>query len=236
MSTGVFRQAIFSKLKETLDARSNPTDRYFASAQRILNPSRNIIPGRGQTEGAARTAMFRDEAETASADVYTLTNLTAVPGVVKDLLAGLDTSKVKVAPHEELKSLDWSDMDAQFGPAVGDDLVSVSWAYGAVAETGTLVLASAPESPTTLNFLPDVHVVVLREEDISPNYEEVWSRLRQDAKARTTNAAALPRTVNWITGPSRTADIEQTLLLGAHGPRKLVIVLIDDQNPEITTA
>jgi len=83
------------------------------------------------------------------------------------------------------------------------------------------VLFRSPDSPTTLNFLPDVHVVILHSTDIEANYEAVWARLRCDE-------GGLPRTVNWITGPSRTADIEQTIFLGAHGPRKLVILLIDE--------
>lgn len=235
MSSDAARKAIFGRLKETLDQVHNPTVRLSGADQRMREAPLNLIPERGRAAGAARTALFVTEAETASAEVYRLKDLNAVPGAVKKLLESLGTSKVKIAPHDKLKALDWCAFVAEFGPARADDPVSVSWAYGAAAETGTLVLTSGPETPTTLNFLPDVHVVVLQEEDIAPNYEEVWSRLRIDAKGRKTDATLMPRTVNWITGPSRTADIEQTLLLGAHGPRKLVILLIDGQNPEITT-
>jgi L-lactate dehydrogenase complex protein LldG len=83
-------------------------------------------------------------------------------------------------------------------------------------------MRSAADAPTTLNFLTDVHVVVLQSADIAANYETVWARLLKDYNQ-------LPRTVNWITGPSRTADIEQTMLLGAHGPRKLIILVVDEK-------
>ena len=81
--------------------------------------------------------------------------------------------------------------------------------------------ASGPEHPVTLNLLPDTHIVVLREGDIVGGYEDVWARLRaRYGKDR------MPRTVNTITGPSRTGDIEQTIELGAHGPRRMHIVVV----------
>ena len=90
-----------------------------------------------------------------------------------------------------------------------------------MAETGTLMLPSGSETPSTLNFLPDTHVVVLKSRDVVGPYEEAWDRLRAGGKT-------LPRTVNFVTGPSRTGDIEQTIYLGAHGPRHLHILLIDE--------
>ena len=92
-----------------------------------------------------------------------------------------------------------------------------------MAEPGTPWLRSGPAGPTTLNFLPDTHVVVLRASRIVGAYEEAWDGLRS-ARGET----AMPRTVNFVTGPSRTADIEQTIQLGAHGPRRLHIVLVED--------
>ncbi len=85
------------------------------------------------------------------------------------------------------------------------------------------MLHSGPQTPTTLNFLPENHVVVVRASQVVGAYEEVWDRLRA------ANPAALPRTVNMITGPSRTGDIELRLELGAHGPRRLHIVLIAEE-------
>ena len=83
------------------------------------------------------------------------------------------------------------------------------------------MLISGAETPTTLNFLPDTHIVVVRGEQVVAAYEDGWDRLR--------DRGAIPRTVNFITGPSRTGDIEQRIELGAHGPRRLHIILVDDR-------
>jgi L-lactate dehydrogenase complex protein LldG len=107
------------------------------------------------------------------------------------------------------------------GPSDGTDLVALSHAFAGVAETGTLVLLSGPENPTTLNFLPDTHIVMVKAEDVAGDYESVWRRLRAIYSHH-----HMPRTVNLVTGPSRSADIEQTLILGAHGPRALHILVV----------
>ncbi|PHS78974.1 MAG: hypothetical protein COB59_04385 [Rhodospirillaceae bacterium] len=181
-----------------------------------------LIPARGLVKGVERLEKFIDEAKYSLAQVIRLKKLSDVVGEMANILKQAKTTKLKAAPHADLQNLDWADLDIKFGPSAGDDLVALSVAYAGVAETGTIVMRSGLDAPSTLNFLPDVHVVVLFAQDIEGNYEAVWQRLLGDDDQ-------LPRTVNWITGPSRTADIEQTMLLGAHGPRKFVILLIDDQ-------
>ncbi len=85
--------------------------------------------------------------------------------------------------------------------------------------------ASGPETRRRLNFLPDTHIVVLRAGQVVATYEEGWASCAAAGRAR----RRWPRTVNFITGPSRTGDIEQKIELGAHGPRRLHIMLIDDE-------
>jgi L-lactate dehydrogenase complex protein LldG len=109
------------------------------------------------------------------------------------------------------------------GRAEGSDAVGVGAPLAGVAETGTLAYASGPESPATVNFLPETHIAVLRASDVVAAYEDVFTRVREKSHGR-----PFPRTVNFVTGPSRTADIELTLILGAHGPKRLHIVLVDD--------
>ncbi|MCY4454510.1 MAG: LUD domain-containing protein [Immundisolibacterales bacterium] len=101
-----------------------------------------------------------------------------------------------------------------------EDRVSVTGAYAGIAETGTVVFVSDRTTPTTLNFLPETHVAVLARDRLVAHLEDVWARLREER-------AAPPRTVNFITGPSRTGDIELQLELGAHGPRRLHVLLVD---------
>ncbi|MGJ3259778.1 MAG: LutC/YkgG family protein [Rhodospirillales bacterium] len=166
------------------------------------------------------------EATRVSATVVHIRSLDDVPDQVGAYLREHQLpAKIKIAPHDALKSLDWqakTSLMVEDGRGAGDDGVSVSMAYGGVAETGTLVMSSGPQSPTSLNFLPLDHIVVLSADDIAGDYETVWERIRNEA-----GPGRLPRTVNWITGPSRTADIEQTLLLGAHGPQRLHILIVD---------
>lgn len=130
-----------------------------------------------------------------------------------------------VAGDEQLSDLDWSGNSAlvrEQRPARVGDEASLTTAFCAIAETGTLLLHSRADSPTTLNFLPDLHLVVLAASQVVGAYEEAWQLLRA------ATGGTLPRTVNLITGPSRSADIEQKLQMGAHGPRQLVIFLLHD--------
>jgi len=90
-----------------------------------------------------------------------------------------------------------------------------------VAETGTLMLPSGPTRPTSNNLLPDNALVVVAAERIVASYEDAFDLLRAAQK--------MPRNVMLVTGPSRSADIEQTLELGAHGPRRLHVLIIDGE-------
>ncbi|MEE9333499.1 MAG: lactate utilization protein [Granulosicoccaceae bacterium] len=122
---------------------------------------------------------------------------------------------VSVAPA--LRKLAWS-ADTHFGAATSKEVASVTDCFGAVAETGSVVLASSSESPITLGFLPDTHVVVLKSSDVVGHSNDIWPLLRE--------LPELPRGVNFVTGPSRTGDIEQTIEIGAHGPRRMHVLLI----------
>lgn len=129
-----------------------------------------------------------------------------------------------MAPSPQLDRYGWSEqkmLALRRGRGEGRDQVSITGAFAGIAETGTLVMASGPDHPVSLNLLPDTHIVVLREEDVVAGYEDVWARLRERY-----GKDAMPRTVNTITGPSRTGDIEQAMELGAHGPRRLHIVVV----------
>ena len=130
-------------------------------------------------------------------------------------------SEVVVSDDEVLKLSDWPELVTvhRGRPATRDDKVSVTGAVHGIAETGTLVLVSGEQNPTTLNFLPDHHIVVLRESSLVANTEDMWGTLRE-------RFPIFPRSVNLISGPSKTADVEQTLQLGAHGPRRLLVILV----------
>ncbi len=138
-------------------------------------------------------------------------------------------ARAVMAPDEKLDAIPWSEtplLRLRRDKATGKDTVGIAAAFAAIAETGTLMLVSGAGRPTTLNFLPETHIVILRGDEIVGPFEDAWDRVRAAF------GEDLPRTVNLITGPSRSADIEQTLQMGAHGPRRLHIVLIDDDAEE----
>lgn len=127
-----------------------------------------------------------------------------------------------VAPDPALDAVPWSNrFKVERRAALEPDRVSVTVGFAGVGETGTVVLLSSPLNPTTLNFLPEDHIIVLHERRIVRYLEDVWPLLRADDDA-------LPRTVNMITGPSKTGDVDQVLQEGAHGPRRIHVVLVAD--------
>jgi L-lactate dehydrogenase complex protein LldG len=192
-----------------------------------------LQPGRGRVP--ERLLAFAAEAERANATVEQIASVADVPQHIAAYLARHNLGPaVRVAPIVQRDNVPWSKqplLAADFGPPTGDDAVGVGAAFAGVAETGTLVIPSGPETPTRLNVLPPTHIVILRASRIVGTYEDAWERLRKQQAGG--GATLMPRTVNWITGPSRTADIEQTLLLGAHGPQRLHILIVNDLDPSV---
>ncbi|MFA7431876.1 MAG: lactate utilization protein [Rhodospirillaceae bacterium] len=191
----------------------------------IASPKSRVIPARAQLDHAAQVDLFITMAEAVAATLVRVTGWSAVPEAVADYLKAHNLpTTLAVAPDPRLDPLAGHGLfTVRRGPALPQDVVGMAAAFGGIAETGTLMLVSGPETPTSLNFLPDVHVVAVAASEIGGTYEDAWGRLR------TRFPDTLPRTVNLITGPSRTGDIEQTIQLGAHGPRRLHIVLVDDR-------
>jgi L-lactate dehydrogenase complex protein LldG len=192
----------------------------------------NTIPARATAlDRAARIDLFVTMAEEVAATVVRVAGFDQVPGAVADYLAQYNLpAEMVIAPDPALAPIPWHErptLSLRPGIATATDLVGVTGSFAGVAETGTLMLISGPESPTRNNFLPDNHIAILRVEQIVPTYEEGWNRLRT-LKTSSDGQFTMPRTVNFITGPSRTADIELKIELGAHGPRRLHIVIVDE--------
>ncbi len=121
----------------------------------------------------------------------------------------------------QLARLDWMDAGLALEPrgAKDSDPVGVTGAFAAIAETGTLVLASGPDTPATVSLLPETHVAIVSAGRIVAHMEDAWALARTEFRQ-------LPRAINFVSGPSRTADIDQTIVLGAHGPYRVHIVLV----------
>jgi L-lactate dehydrogenase complex protein LldG len=218
------RGDIFASVRRSLHVNGAEAPRRAAVAERLMRPPPGVIPARGQGDAAARLATFKAEASRAAATLTELGAAREIPGEIARYLRELNLpATLKIGADARLAILPWGETALQVsqGPSEGQDLNAASAAFAAVAETGTLALVSGADNPTTLNFLPDNHIVVIFAEDVVGDLESVFARLRQRY-----GAGQAPRTINFVTGPSRSADIEQTLLFGAHGPRRLHILLV----------
>lgn len=163
---------------------------------------------------------FRARAEALASTVEKVASLSAVPGAVARYLVvnNLPTGGVC---WPSLRKLDWigAGLGMEDRPARGDDLVGVTGCFCAVAETGTLMLLSGPETPASVSLLPETHIALVEVSRIVATMEDAFALLRSER-------GSLPRAVNFISGPSRTGDIEQTIVLGAHGPCRVHLILI----------
>lgn len=188
--------------------------------ERIRSHPRQLIPSRVDVAPDALVELFIAKARIASASVVEVHGWDDIPQAVADYLAS-ENLPARLVQAPGLSNLDWSLVPAlqvRAGAAQKTDEVSLSKGLAGVAETGTLVLASGSDSPTTLNFVPPTHLVVLFRKDVVGAYEDAWDRLRATGDT--------PRTVNFITGPSRTGDIEQQIQIGVHGPLRLHLILV----------
>ncbi len=220
------RSDIFANIRRSLGVTGQEATRRGIVHDRLERSPKGVVPARGQVSGEERLALFRTMAEAAFATVAEVRSHAEVPEAVANYLRGHNLpATIRIGQDPRLTAMPWSDtsLEMSHGRSEGSDLNAVSHAFGAVAETGTIAMVSGPDNPSTLNFLPDNHIVVVQARDVQGDYESLWSKVRFAY-----GKGAMPRTVNWITGPSRSADIEQTLLLGAHGPRRLHIVLVRD--------
>jgi L-lactate utilization protein LutC len=163
---------------------------------------------------------FIARAQRLSSTVKQVRDRSGVPDVVAQYLDDQNLNRAALC-WPELLDLDW--IGARIAVAAQrpepEDQVGITGTFCAIAETGTLLLLSSHDTPAATSLLPETHIAVLARERIVATMEDAWALLRKER-------GALPRAVNFISGPSRTADIEQTVTLGAHGPARVLIVLV----------
>jgi L-lactate dehydrogenase complex protein LldG len=223
------RDDILGGIRRALRRGPVPAPAAAELAERVARHRRNLVPARAAALGRAeRIDLFVAMAEEVQTTVARVASEADIPAEVARYLAAENLpAELVMAPDPALDRIPWDArplLQLRRGRAEPGDAVSLSPCLAAVAETGTLMLVSGAETPTTLNFLPDTHIVVVRAGQVVASYEDGWDLLRSRFDDK---PGAMPRTVNFITGPSRTGDIEQRIQLGAHGPRRLHIVLVD---------
>ena len=228
------RDDIFANLRRSLHVTGDEAPRRAAVAARIAASAPGVIPMRGQLDAEGRLALFQKMAEAVQATVAVVDTAHDVPAEAARFLRDANLpATLRRGDDPRLAAMPWgrTALDMATGRSDGGDLNAISHAFGGVAESGTLAMISGADNPTTLNFLPDNHIVVVDARDIAGDYESVFARVRERF-----GKGVMPRTLNFITGPSRSADIAQTMLLGAHGPRTLHIVIVHDVGNEARPA
>ena len=219
------KETMLAAIRRSLRRGPLPADQAAMLRGRLAQHPRQLIPARSRLPHSGQVALFIANVEKEFGSVARVPDLDAVPEAVACYLANQNLpTDIVMAPHPELRAIPWAErplLRLHEGRAEASDVVSLQHAFAGIAETGTLMLPSAPQRPTTLNLLADTEIVLLRASRLVGAYEEAWDMLRAEL-------GEMPRNVMLVTGPSRSADIEQTLELGAHGPRRLHVVLVED--------
>jgi len=212
------RQAILDQIRHSLGRGSLPAAMAAALETRMQRHCPHL---QLQREEGTLVEIFARHAQAVGACVETVRTTAKIPDMIKGYL---ETQQLPAKVIVTDADLDWlEDTDAlsieRRVAGHGDDVV-VTGVLAAIAETGTLVIPGRQDRPSSALFLPEHHIVVVRSGQLLYQQEEVWPLLRSSSGEH-------PRAVHMITGPSKTADIEQTLQQGAHGPRSLYILLTD---------
>ncbi len=224
LDTSAARAAIFHRIRTAHRRPATATAEELAAVEDYL--ARHPQGPRPAIEGDLRLR-FRAMAERMSSTVDEVPHLADAPAAAARFLAAQALPKRAVA-WPALASLNWAGagMAVETRPprrdeSQGADLVGITGCFCAFAETGTIVLASGPQTHASTHLLPETHIALVPASRIVRGMEDAFALLR----AERGGGEMMPRALNMVSGPSRTADIELTLVLGAHGPYRVHIIV-----------
>lgn len=216
------RDDILARLRQRLqrtpeNARSAEAAIAATLAARTRGPCPTI-----DTAPAARLARFVERAQASACTVAQVAALAEAPAAVARYLREHQLPPAAVV-WPSLAPLDWASagLDVAARAARDEDCVGITGCFCAIAETGTLMLLGGPETPASVSLLPETHIALVAETRVVASMEDGFALARAER-------GELPRAVNFISGPSRTGDIEQTIVLGAHGPARVHLILVAD--------
>ena len=219
------RERILAKIRRSLNVSGSDSARSTLVENRIAERARHPLPARTQIEPAALRVQFTGFLTRGFASVIDVPGYAQLPTSIAAYLRDNNrASRLRMGTDPRLAALPWDTapgLERLSGRATPDDEVTLSHALAAAAETGTLVLASGQENPVTLSFLPETHLVVLDAATLKGAYEDAF-----DIARATLGPGVMPRTLNLISGPSRTSDIGGKTVMGAHGPRHLAVFVV----------
>jgi L-lactate dehydrogenase complex protein LldG len=176
-------------------------------------PARYSAP---KTEGDLVEA-FAKRLSAQFAEVRMLRSMAEVPEAVADVLRSRNmAARIHIPQDSPLAALALTSVEVRREPPGAFD-AALTVAPFAIAETGTLAYPARKGEPASWHFRPLLEIAVLRTSDIVGELEDVLAKL-----------GPLPATLNLVSGPSRTGDIEQTMELGAHGPKALTVLVVKE--------
>jgi len=220
------RERILNKIKSNIRKKNDLTETDINILEgRIKGSEPNLIPKRGVIKKDALLETFINRAKEVASSVAVINSLSEIPAEVIDYLAKNNiASKIVVLPNEDIDFVEWNkhptlEVVNKYADEK-DETVLVS-SFSAIAETGTVVQLSGPKNPITSHFLPDNSIVLVKASRIISSSEDAFKLLRKEHKN-------IPRTVSLISGPSRTGDIALNIEMGAHGPRKVHLIVWND--------
>ena len=223
------RDTVLGRVRQAL-GKTGTDPAAVAEAQAYLDAhARGPVPA----FDADRVLRFIRRAGDMESTVARVSHRNEIPAAVAAYLDALELAPALVAQlgsqkvHRgvcwpEFADLDWTQagLSIEARPTVGDDRLGITGVFCAIAETGTLVILSGADTPTATTLLPDTHVAIVSANRIVDTMEDAFALVRKER-------GSVPRAINMISGPSRTGDIEQTIVLGAHGPFRVHILVVD---------
>lgn len=220
MDTSSARRNILSRIRQA-QGRSGAPSAAERDAVEDYIARHPIAPQ--PTVGDDLLAHFEAQAQRMASTTQRVARMVDVPAAVAGFLAANGLPSHAVC-WPALGGLAWAEAGLRVDPRApdGDDLVGISGVFAAIAETGTLMMLSGPQSPASTHLLPETHIAVVAASQIVAHYEDAFARMREQR-------GAPPRAMNLVSGPSRTGDIEQTIVLGAHGPYRVHLVLVEGE-------
>lgn len=219
MDTSAARQAIFARIRK---AQNRPPEPEQAELDQVKHYLAQHESGPKPDIGADLVERFRQQALRTSQTIDEVDNFNDVPAAAARYLAGLGLGTKAIA-WQTLTDLPWahSGLEVAFRPPVNEDLVGITGCFCAVAETGTLMMLSGADTFASAALLPETHIAIVPMQRILGSIEDAFALAQSER-------GVLPRATNFISGPSRTGDIEQTIVLGAHGPYRVHLILVRD--------
>ena len=219
------RDNVLGRVRKALGKRERDTAALAAAEATIAAHAQGPRP----TLAGDRVERFMQRASDMESTVERIAERSDVPVAVTRYLDGLQLPPALAAQQShtgvcwpEFAALDWAGAGLNIAcrPTTGDDRLGITGAFCAIAETGTMVILAGADTPTATALLPDTHIAIVPADRIVDGMEDAFALIRSER-------GALPRAVNLISGPSRTGDIEQTIVLGAHGPFRVHILVVE---------